>query len=59
LTCNRVSQHVGHGPLVDHGRIFNGPHPAIIEICRFFNLNIFIENVGSSSATNVIIRSLS
>jgi len=27
-----VSQPVGYGPLVGHGRIFNGPRPDIIEI---------------------------
>jgi len=29
---NRVSQHVGHGPLAGNGRIFGGPRPCITEI---------------------------
>jgi len=41
---------------VGHGRIYKGSQPDIIEIDRFFKLNVLIENVGSPSPTNVILR---
>jgi len=42
-----------------HGRIFDGSRPGIIEIDYVLLVEILTENVGSFSATNVVIRFLS